>query len=157
MEGGQQHTQTIEFLHGKNSVIMNDNNSYEELAVKFMFHQNANAHNNNTINNKDCKYSSSDILLDSGSSCSVFNNDEILENIIDSDTTLRCYTNGGHQDSHKKEYFRGFFYIWYNPMSMLNILSFSEVRKKFKITMNTNKETSINAHLGNNVYFLHYS
>ena len=112
-----------------------------------MFLQEVIIHN---INNEDCNYLCSDILLDSGSSCSVFNNDEILENTVDSETTLICYTNDRHQDSYKMGYFPGFFYEWYNPMSMLNILSFTEVRKKFRITMDTNKETSMILHLENN-------
>ena len=121
IEGGEQHIQIMEVLYDEDSVIINDNNNFEELAANFMFYQEEKIHN---INNKDRNYSSSDILLDSGSFCSVFSNDERLENIKDIDTTLRCYTNGGHQDSHKKGYFPGLFYVWYNPMSMLNILSF---------------------------------
>ena len=35
-------------------------------------------------------------------------------------------------------------------MSMLNILSFAEVRKKFRIIMDTNKKTSMIVHLKNN-------
>ena len=48
-------------------------------------------------------------------------------------TSLRCYTNCEHQDSHKRGYFPGFFYVWYNPMSILNILSFAEVRKSLEL------------------------
>ena len=147
IEGGQQHIQTTEVLHDEDSVIVDGNDGFGDLSVNFMFHQAAIIHN---INNKDCNYSSSDILLEPGSSCSVLNNDEILENIVDSKTTLRCYTNGGHQYSHKKGYFPGFFYVWYNIMSMLNILSFAEVRNKFRITMDTNNETSMTVHLKNN-------
>ena len=44
---------------------MDGNDYFEDLSVNFMFHQEAIIHN---INNKDCNYSSSDILLDSGSS-----------------------------------------------------------------------------------------
>ena len=130
MEGGQQHIQTTEVLHDEYSVIMDGNDGYEDLSVNLMFNQESIIHN---IKNKDCKYSSSDIFLDSGSSCSVFDNDQILENIVESKTTLRCYTNGGHQDSHKKGYFPGFFYVWYDPMSMLNILLFAEVRTSLEL------------------------
>ena len=35
-------------------------------------------------------------------------------------------------------------------MSMLNILSFAEVRKTFRITMDTNEETSMIVRLKNN-------
>ena len=130
----------MEVLHDEDNVIVDDNESLEGLSVKFMFHQESIIHN---INKNDCNYSSTDILLDSGSSCSVFNNNKILKNIVDNNTTLRYYTNGGHQDLHKRGHVPGFFYVWYNPMSMLNILSFAEVRKTFRITMDTNEETSM--------------
>ena len=126
---------------------MEGNDGFDNLSVNFIFHQEAIIHN---INNEECNFSSSDILLDSGSSCSILNNDEILENIVDSEITLRCHTNGGHHHSHKEGYFPGFLYVWYNPMSMLNILSFAEVRNKFRITMDTNNETSMTVHLKNN-------
>ena len=48
---------------------------------------------------------------------------------------MRAYTNGGHQDSVYKGYLPGFFEVWYNPQSMLNILSMKDVRKKYRITM----------------------
>ena len=119
----------MEVLHDEDTVAIDDNNNFEESNVNFMLYQEAIIHN---INNKDRNYSSSDILLDSGSSCSVFNNDEILENIKDIDTTMRCYTNGGYQDLHEKGHFPGFFYVWYNPMSMLNSLSSAEVSSFFQ-------------------------
>ena len=74
IEAGQQHIQTTEVLQDEDSVIVDDNKSLEDLSVNFMFHQEAIIHN---INNKDCNYSSTDILLDSGSSCSVFNNNKL--------------------------------------------------------------------------------
>ena len=36
------------------------------------------------------------ILLDTGSTCSVFRNKDMLQNIRKSPTKLRAYTNGGH-------------------------------------------------------------
>ena len=86
----------MEVLHDAHSVIMSDNNSSEKLAVDFVFHQNTNVHDNNTIAKKFRKYPSNDILLDLGYSYLVLNNDELLANIIDINTTLRCYTNDGH-------------------------------------------------------------
>ena len=42
----------MEVLHDAHSVIMSDNNSSEKLAVDFVFHQNTNVHDNNTIAKK---------------------------------------------------------------------------------------------------------
>jgi len=87
------------------------------------------------------------ILIDTGSICSVFNNEKMLVNVRDSDSVLRAYTNGGHQDSTKVADLPGFFKVWFNPKSMLNILSFAEVRKKFRVTMDTSTDPSFNVHL----------
>ena len=40
----------------------------------------------------------------------------------------------------------GFFKVWYNPDSMINILAFTDVTRKFRITMDTTDEYSINVH-----------
>ena len=79
------------------------------------------------------------ILIDTGSKCSVFNNARYLKNIRQSSATLRAYTNGGHQDRHEIGELPGLFPVWYNPHSMLNILSFSEGSKHFRITVDTDQ------------------
>ena len=76
IEVGQKHIQTTEVLQDEDSVIVDDNESLEDLSVNFMFYQEAIIHN---INNNDYNYSSTDVLLNSGSSCSVFNNNTILK------------------------------------------------------------------------------
>jgi len=77
------------------------------------------------------------ILLDTGSNCSVFNNAEFLTNIRKSERTLRAFTNGGSQDSTHIGHLNHFFDVWFNPNSMMNILSFSEVGKKYRITFDS--------------------
>ena len=55
--------------------------------------------------------------------------------------------NGAHQDSKMVGDHPGFFKLWYNMNSMVNILLFSEVCKKFHITMNTDIKSIIKVHL----------
>ena len=50
---------------------------------------------------------------------------------------LRAYTNGGHQDSDIEGNLSGGFKVWYNPSSMINILSFGDARKVVQVTMNS--------------------
>ena len=64
------------------------------------------------------------ILLYNVSSCSVFKNKRLLRNIHHDSAGIRAYTNGAHQDSHLHGIFQKFFEIWYNPKSILNILSY---------------------------------
>lgn len=108
------------------------------------------------------------ILLDTGSNCSVFNNRNYLHHIRPSRKKLRAYTNGGHQDSTHVGTLPGFLSVWYNPDSMLNILSFSEVSARYRITLDTASSDDICVHLEDSVvlrfkrvdsglYMLHHS
>jgi hypothetical protein len=85
----------------------------------------------------------SQILLDSGSSCSVFCDRNLLSNIGRSDHSITAYTNGGAQESHFYGDFDGFFRVWYNPDCMLNILSWAEVASHFRITSDSAIEDCI--------------
>ena len=87
--------------------------------------------------------------MDTGSTVSVFKNKEALRNITKSASALRAHTNGGFQDSVLQGYLPGFFRVWYNPHCMVNILSWSDVRKRFRITADTSLEPAIQVHLGN--------
>ena len=44
--------------------------------------------------------------------------------------------------------FPGFFKVWYNKNLMVNILTFSDVCKKFCIPVDTNVESKINVNQG---------
>ena len=92
-------------------------------------------------------YTDTEILLDTGSTMSVFKNKDMLLNLRRSKKTLRAFSNGGSQDSIYEGDFPGMFKVWYNPKSMLNILAFSDVRKCFRVTMDTAIENVIHVHL----------
>ena len=93
------------------------------------------------------KQDTKSILLDTGSNCSVFNNPALLQNIRNSDTVLRAFTNGGFQDSFEVEYFPGFFDVWYNRHSMVNILSFAEVSARYRVTLDTADRNAFHVHM----------
>jgi hypothetical protein len=69
------------------------------------------------------------ILLDSQSSISVFNNPQMLSNIRASPQEICVLTNGGKQTSNQVGDITNLGTIWYNPDSIANILSLSDVRK----------------------------
>ena len=87
------------------------------------------------------------ILLDTGSNCSVFNNEKLLTNVRKSSNKLVALTNGGEQVSRMKGTLPGFFDVWFNPESMLNILSFAEVKNKYRLTIDTAVDNSIRVHM----------
>lgn len=86
------------------------------------------------------------VLLDSQSTISVFCNPAMLTNIRPSPHVLRAVTNGGHQDSSMLGDFPNLGPVWYNPKSIANILSLSEVRKVCRVTMDTGAEVAMCVH-----------
>ena len=93
----------------------------------------------------DVQYTDINILLDTGSQCSVFKNRNMFLNIRVS-AILMAYKNGGHQDSKMVEDFPGVFKVWLSKNLTVNILSFTDVRKRCLITMDTDVEKKYVAH-----------
>ena len=96
---------------------------------------------------KGLDYTDTDILLDTGSTFSVFKNPDMVLNIRNSGRKLKAYTNGGRQDSAQVADLPGFFTVWFNPSSMINILSWADVRSKYRITADTAVGNYITVHL----------
>ena len=89
------------------------------------------------------------LLLDTQSTVSVFKNADILENIETVENKLTLLTNGGKHVSNMMGELRNFGKNWYSPTSLANILSLAEVRKKFRVTMDTSVEPAIVVHRKN--------
>ena len=70
---------------------------------------------NMTGSKKGQPYEDTDILLDTGSTFSVFKNPEMVLNIRNSPHTLKAYTNSGRQDLVQVADVPGFFTVWFNP------------------------------------------
>jgi len=87
------------------------------------------------------------ILLDTGSNVSVFNNAKYLTNIRQGEKSFQVHTNGGTFETQKIGDLPQFFPVYYNPTSMLNILSFAEVKQRYRITMDTATSNNITVHL----------
>ena len=79
-DGNVQHLQVFE----------NDNTEGNSNIVHFSWTQ--------EMHPKNQDYKDTDILLDTGSTFSVFKNHQMVLNIHDSDHVLKAYTNGGRQD-----------------------------------------------------------
>ena len=99
------------------------------------------------------------ILLDSQSTVSVFGNKDFLTNIRKVNKKLTLVTNGGKQESDEIGDLRNFGVVWYNKESLANILSLAQVRKNFRVTMDTDKEPAMVVHRkdGSKIKFTEYS
>jgi hypothetical protein len=84
------------------------------------------------------------ILLDTQSTVNLFNNRHLLSNIrMSSGPPLRCYCNGGYQDSTLVGTLDGYGDVWFNPNSLANILSMAHVSQHFRVTFDTAIEQAI--------------
>ena len=89
------------------------------------------------------------ILLDSGSSESIFKDASLLSDIRPGDPPLTLHTNGGEHTAHQIGTFTGLgadITVWFDPESLTNILALCEVRKVARVTMDTDEELALLVH-----------
>ena len=79
------------------------------------------------------------VLLDTQSSCDIFNNERLLEDIQEKKGKgLTLYSNGdGTIRTNMVGTVVGYGEVWYHPQSLANIMSFANVRRKFKVEIST--------------------
>ena len=97
------------------------------------------------------EYDEWDILLDTGSTISVFKTKKMLTDVKPSKETMRALTNGGFQDSKMRGILPGFFPVWVNEQSRLNILAWKDIRERFRITADTAVADEVIVHLDNGI------
>ena len=106
------------------------------MEVSYCYHlEGTNGHDNATI------------LIDTGSTVSVFKDEDMLVNIRNVIRVMKAITNGGHQDSKRKGILPGFFQVWVNPLLRMNVLSWKDVRKRYRIMADTAESNIITVHL----------
>ena len=87
------------------------------------------------------------LLLASSSTFSVCNNAKMLINIRDCKRLISKVSNGGILATKKEANSNWFFTVYFNPYSLMNILSLRDTRKKFRVTMDRRVEIAMMVHI----------
>ena len=81
------------------------------------------------------------ILLDTGSTVDIFCNPDLLKYIYTTHNKMRISCNVGVVTTQQKVTLHGYGKIWYSPHAITNIISFSNVSKKYRIEWDQSTRT----------------
>ena len=87
------------------------------------------------------------IILDNGSTLSLFSNPKLVEDIRTSKMTLELATNAGTSQSSMVAEVPGFGTVWYDASVIANIFGLSDLKKKFRITYDSEKRDAFLVHM----------
>ena len=86
------------------------------------------------------------ILLDNQSTVDLFADAKLLSDIHTIGTTMTVETNGGTLETSQKGFLKGHGWVWYHPDAITNILSLKNVKRKYRVTFDSEKDDCFVVH-----------
>mmetsp|Transcript_1688 Transcript_1688/g.3611 ORF Transcript_1688/g.3611 Transcript_1688/m.3611 type:complete len:966 (+) Transcript_1688:108-3005(+) len=92
---------------------------------------------------------SSWLLLNSESTCNVFNDKSLIDNLQKASRPAIIHSNGGSNKAIMKGTFASIPDVWYDPHSLANILLLGKLSQTHRVTFDTEKGNKFIVHTGN--------
>ena len=89
------------------------------------------------------------VLLDSGATTSIFCNPKYCKEIKDSNIPIKIQTNSGNMIATRSCHIPELGEAYYNGKGMTNIIGLSQMRKKYRVTYDSQKEPAFHIHMKN--------
>ena len=102
-------------------------------------------------NGKDVEEMRDYIILDNGSSVDLFTNEKFVENIHKSKNKLILATNAGTKTNYTKASVPDYGEVWFDKDAIANIFSFKNMKDKYRITYDSDKEDAFLVYSNNGV------
>ena len=91
------------------------------------------------------------IILNNGSSLDLFSNEALVENVHRSKDKLILAVNAGMKQNNMKAHVPSCGNVWFDQDAIANMFSFANMKKKYQITYDSNKEDAFKVHMNGKI------